>query len=141
MLEGPDFILFGRGSTGGVIEQDSKMPPLEQFTDASVSGGTNDRPRATGDVNIPIDGSGHARRPARQCDGQHQRRGRTAMWCNIGRYGLAPSLALGLGTPTRLDVSYFHQTKMTRPISACPGISASRRRCRATIIMVTEATG
>ena len=36
VLEGPDSILFGRGSTGGVIEQDSKTPEPEQFTDASA---------------------------------------------------------------------------------------------------------
>ena len=34
VLEGPDVILFGRGSTGGVIEQDTKTPQLEQFIDA-----------------------------------------------------------------------------------------------------------
>src|SRR5579872_3497438 len=55
VLEGPDSILFGRGSTGGVIEQDSKTPHLAQFIDASVSGGTNRLGRAVGDVNIPID--------------------------------------------------------------------------------------
>src|SRR5580692_11492822 len=37
VLEGPDSILFGRGSTGGVIEQDTKTPQLEQFINASVS--------------------------------------------------------------------------------------------------------
>src|SRR6201992_1966746 len=39
VLEGPDSILFGRGSTGGVVEQDSKMPNLTQSISASLSGG------------------------------------------------------------------------------------------------------
>src|SRR5579863_4975546 len=58
VLEGPDSILFGRGSTGGVVDQDSKMPTLDQFTLANVSAGTNSLGRATADVNIPIDGLG-----------------------------------------------------------------------------------
>src|SRR5579863_1827045 len=58
VLEGPDSILFGRGSTGGVVEQDSKMPTLNQFISANLSGGTNDLARATADINIPIDGLG-----------------------------------------------------------------------------------
>ena len=64
VLEGPDSILFGRGSTGGVVEQDSKAPQLEQFMDASVSGGTNSLARAVGDVNLPIDGLARPRRCA-----------------------------------------------------------------------------
>ena len=58
VLEGPDSILFGRGSTGGVVEQDSKTPQLEQFINASVSGGTNALARAMADVNVPLDGLG-----------------------------------------------------------------------------------
>ena len=31
VLKGPASILFGRGSTGGVVEQNSKMPKLDTF--------------------------------------------------------------------------------------------------------------
>src|SRR5580698_9291962 len=57
VLEGPDSILFGRGSTGGVIEQDSKTPEQEQFTNISASGGTNNLARVTADVNMPLEGT------------------------------------------------------------------------------------
>src|SRR6202012_4774733 len=36
------------------------------------------------------------------------------------RYGVAPSLALGLGTPTRLVVSYFYQTDDDTPDFGIP---------------------
>ena len=40
VLQGPSSMLFGRGSTGGIINQVSKMPSLTAFGDVSVTGGT-----------------------------------------------------------------------------------------------------
>jgi catecholate siderophore receptor len=127
VLEGPDSILFGRGSTGGVVEQDSKMPGLDQFITASVSGGTNDLTRATADVNISIEGLGT---PAAvrvnvmaNTNGVAERD-----IVKFSRYGFAPSLALGLGTPTRLNVSYVYQSESDTPDFGIPwyfGVPAS----------------
>jgi catecholate siderophore receptor len=119
VLEGPDSILFGRGSTGGVVEQDSKMPTLDQFTVANVSAGTNSLGRATADVNIPIDGLGTpaAARVNLMADtnGVAERD-----VVEFNRYGLAPSLALGLGEPTRVTLSYFYQQEHDRPDFGVP---------------------
>ncbi len=41
VLKGPSSILFGRGSTGGVVEQDSKQPTLSRFADTSFAFGTD----------------------------------------------------------------------------------------------------
>ena len=119
VLEGPDSILFGRGSTGGVVEQDTKTPQLEQFIDASLSGGTNSLGRAVGDVNIPLDGLGTpaALRVNVMAD-TNKVADRDIVQYN--RYGLAPSLALGLGTPTRLTVSYFYQAESDTPDFGVP---------------------
>lgn len=119
VLEGPDSILFGRGSTGGVIEQDSKTPQLEQFIDASASAGTNSLLRATADVNMPIDGLGT---PAALRVNVMANTSKVAERdiAQYNRYGLAPSLALGLGTPTRLTVSYFYQTDDDTPDFGIP---------------------
>ncbi|HWY61500.1 MAG TPA: TonB-dependent siderophore receptor [Rhizomicrobium sp.] len=119
VLEGPDSILFGRGSTGGVVEQDTKTPQLEQFIDASVSGGTNRLGRAVGDVNVPLDGLGTpaALRVNVMAD-TNGVQDRDVVQFN--RYGLAPSLALGLGTPTRLTISYFYQAESDTPDFGVP---------------------
>jgi catecholate siderophore receptor len=107
VLEGPDGILFGRGSTGGVIEQTSKTPQLDAFTAARVSAGTNDLERATVDMNEPIDGLGMP--AAFRIDAMGDSNGVAGREVvKFGRYGFAPSLELGLGTPTRILVSYFH---------------------------------
>jgi catecholate siderophore receptor len=120
VLEGPDSILFGRGSTGGMIEQDTKMPTLDAFTNASVSGGTNDAQRATMDLNVPIDDIG-GMPAAFRLDAMGNSNGVAGRQVvKYGRYGFAPSLALGMGTPTRVDVSYFHQSENDIPDFGLP---------------------
>jgi catecholate siderophore receptor len=119
VLEGPDSILFGRGSTGGVIEQDSKTPQLEQFIDASLSGGTASLVRGTADVNEPIDGLGTPAAFRINLMGNTNKVADRDV-AQYNRYGVAPSLALGLGTPTRLTVSYFYQTDTDTPDFGVP---------------------
>ncbi|HEX3754732.1 MAG TPA: TonB-dependent siderophore receptor [Rhizomicrobium sp.] len=119
VLEGPDSILFGRGSTGGVIEQASKRPSMDAFTAASVSAGTADLQRATVDIDAPIDGLGTPAAFRLNLMGNSNGVAEREV-TKFGRYGFAPSLALGLGTPTRLDVSYFHQTENDTPDFGIP---------------------
>ena len=47
VLQGPSSMLFGRGSTGGVINQVSKVPTPAPFATATVIGGTQPSFRAT----------------------------------------------------------------------------------------------
>ena len=54
VLLGPASILFGRGSTGGVINQVSKLPELNSFVSGTVTGGTDLTRRATVDINEPL---------------------------------------------------------------------------------------
>lgn len=119
VLEGPDSILFGRGSTGGVINQVSKVPGLEPFTDVSLSGGTNDAKRATADVNMPIDNFGTpAAFRINLMANDNGVAGRDSV--DYQRWGIAPSLALGIGTPTRVTLSYFHQSEDDLPDYGIP---------------------
>ncbi|MFX8649011.1 TonB-dependent siderophore receptor, partial [Acinetobacter baumannii] len=53
-LKGPSSILFGRGSTGGVINQVSKTPNLTRSYQGSVSLGTDLTKRATADLTQPL---------------------------------------------------------------------------------------
>src|SRR3984957_12730431 len=54
VLEGPSAVLFGRGSTGGAINQVTKAPLLTPIENLTSLIGTNDLIRSTGDFNIPF---------------------------------------------------------------------------------------
>lgn len=108
VLEGPASILFGRGSTGGVIEQASKLPRLEPEIAGSLTGGTDATRRAALDVNEPLAGLGTGAAARLNVMG-HEADVADRDVVETSRWGVAPSLALGLGTPTRLTLTYFHQ--------------------------------
>jgi catecholate siderophore receptor len=108
VLEGPAGVLFGRGSTGGVIEQGSKLPKLQSFVAGTLTGGTDDTRRATLDINEPLAMLGEGAAFRLNAMG-HEADVTDRDVVQSSRWGVAPSLALGLGTPTRLSVASFHQ--------------------------------
>src|ERR1700759_2172661 len=54
VLEGPSSVTFGRGSTGGVINQESKSPVSGRFIDVEGDFGTVLTRRFTADINQPF---------------------------------------------------------------------------------------
>ena len=50
-LEGPAGVQFGRGSTGGVVNQESKVPRYRQFVNVQTLFGTDKTRRITADLN------------------------------------------------------------------------------------------
>jgi catecholate siderophore receptor len=119
VLEGPSSILFGRGSTGGVINQVSKMPQLQGVLSGTVAVGTDQTRRVTADIDRPVDGLGLPAAFRLDIMGdQGDVAGRDG--AKTERYGFAPSFALGIGTPTRLTFSYFHQTANDVPDYGIP---------------------
>ncbi|MFL6417772.1 MAG: TonB-dependent receptor domain-containing protein, partial [Bryobacteraceae bacterium] len=119
VLQGPASVTFGRGSTGGVVNQASKTPELNQFVSADLQFGTDTTRRAVIDWSAPLPrlGKGTAFRL-------------NAMG-NIGnvagrnvaenrRTGIAPSLAFGLGSATRTTLSYLHQNEDNVPDYGLP---------------------
>jgi catecholate siderophore receptor len=119
VLQGPSSILFGRGSAGGAVNQVSKAPHLAASRDASFMAGSDSRRRATVDVDEPLPelGPTAAFRVGAMAD-QGGVAGRNV--AQNSRYGFAPSLALGLGTPTRLTLRYFHQSESDIPDYGLP---------------------
>jgi catecholate siderophore receptor len=119
VLEGPESVMFGRGSTGGVINQESKMPALAPFVAGTLSLGTDLTRRGTVDVNEPVPelGTNTAVR-LNMMGNDSDVAGRDVT--ENRRYGFAPSLTFGLGTPTRLTFSYFHQTEDDIPDYGMP---------------------
>jgi catecholate siderophore receptor len=114
VLKGPPSILFGRGSTGGIVEQESKVPTLSPFASGTLLYGSDLTARATADVNQPLPqwGEGAALRLNLMVD-RNNISDRDVTQYN--RFGIAPSLVLGLGTPIRLTFTYLHQSEYNQP--------------------------
>ncbi|HEX4228020.1 MAG TPA: TonB-dependent siderophore receptor [Bryobacteraceae bacterium] len=119
VLEGPSSVTFGRGSTGGVVNQSSKAPGLLGFVSGGIDLGTDFTRRATVDIDKPLTllGSGAAFRLNAMGD-MNDVAGRDV--AENRRFGIAPSLSLGLGTPTRWTFSYFHQSADDNPDYGIP---------------------
>jgi len=100
VLQGPSSMLFGRGSTGGIINQVSKLPSLANFGTAALSVGTQPSVRGTVDYNQQIDGTS-AFRVAAIAQDVHS----TRDVMKNQDYGIAPSVRFGIGTPTDVTLS------------------------------------
>ena len=61
VVKGPSAVLFGRGSTGGAINQVSKAPLAAPQGIVTASLGSNDLYRATSDLNLPLAASSAVR--------------------------------------------------------------------------------
>ena len=108
VLQGPASMVFGRGSTGGVINSVTKEANLTPRMSGALNFGTDSTKRFTADVNQPLDGLGEGAAVRLNVMGQDSGvAGRDVT--KQSRYGFGGSLALGLGTPTRLVVDYLHQ--------------------------------
>jgi catecholate siderophore receptor len=119
VLKGPSSSEFGRGSTGGVINQSTKLPTMQPALGAELSLGTADTYRVTADVDQPIPslGSGAAFQLSAMGNQNHVA-GRDIT--ENRRWGVAPSVAFGLDGPTQLTLAYFHLTAKDIPDYGVP---------------------
>jgi catecholate siderophore receptor len=120
VLEGPSSVLFGRGSTGGVVNQVSKEPTLGGHTEVEAAVGTDNTHRATLDFDAPVTQLGQGAAVRINAMGHENNVAGFSDIPHYSRWGVAPSLALGLGTPTRLTFSYFHQSEDDVPTLGVP---------------------
>jgi catecholate siderophore receptor len=124
VLLGPASAVFGRGSTSGVINSLSKQPLASPLAALSMSAGQADFWRGTGDFNLPLSDTAALRLTLMdQRNGVVQRD-----QVLYRRYGTAPTLALGVGTATRLTLSYFKEEENNIPDYGIPfidGVPAS----------------
>ncbi|MEI9993950.1 MAG: TonB-dependent siderophore receptor [Rhizomicrobium sp.] len=116
VYKGPASTLFGRGSTGGVINQVLKAPQLFPIYDFAATGGTNGEARGTADINVVL-GDDAALRV--NLMGQRDNyEGRP--FARNQRFGVAPSIAFGLGTDTVFTLKYLHQQEDNIPDYGIP---------------------
>ena len=108
VVKGPSSATTGRGSTGGTVNLVTKVPNSRPSYNFDLSGGSDETKRITGDINIPLErfklGSqnsfrvnfvGHDSGYAGRKDVENS------------RYGIAPTLLLGLSSKTTLTLGYF----------------------------------
>jgi len=116
VYKGPASTLFGRGSTGGVINQVLKNPQLYPIQNFQITAGTNNEGRATADVNYVL-GDTSALRV--NLMGQiNDVEGRP--YVRNQRWGVAPAIAFGIGTDTTFSLKYLHQQEDNLPDYGIP---------------------
>jgi catecholate siderophore receptor len=119
VLMGPSSMLFGRGSTGGAINQVSKRPKPMPAMEVDLSATTNGLVRGTADVNAPLGDHSALRIAAMGQGGAVSTRDKTT----VQDYGIAPSYTIGMGTPTQLTVSALLQRNRDRPDYGVPPLN------------------
>lgn len=118
VIKGPSGTDYGRSAPSGSINMISKQPRLDSGLDASVSVGSAWMRRGTLDYNQAINDNaafrlnlmGEKTHDAARDNVQNE------------RYGVAPSLALGLDTATRLYLNYLHVHQNNTPDGGIPTI-------------------
>ncbi len=103
VVKGPGSAYTGRGSTGGSINLLNKTPGLRRSFGGTLDFGSDHTRRATGDINLPIGDSVAFR--VNLLAHHSGVAGRDVV--EFERWGVAPSLTLGLGKPTRATISYY----------------------------------
>lgn len=109
VVKGPSSDYSGRGSTGGSINLVSKAPKTEAFGSAEVTLGTDAFQRYSVDSNLPLGNGDDKPTSALRLNAmllQQDVAGRDVV--ENKRYGVAPSLAFGIGSPTEITLSLFH---------------------------------
>lgn len=116
VYNGANSVFNGSGSVGGTINLASKAPQRDNLTIAQGSIGTDDYYRAAIDSNVRasdlvavrVNAVYHRNRvPGRDVE-------------RYERWGIAPSVTIGIGGPTSLTLAYVHQRDDNTPIYGVP---------------------
>ncbi|HEY1900489.1 MAG TPA: TonB-dependent siderophore receptor [Steroidobacteraceae bacterium] len=121
VLEGPSAVLFGRGSTGGAINQVTKAPLLTPLANLASMIGTNDLIRTTGDFNFPFATAAAFR--LNVMGESSEAAGRD--FVKNRRWGIAPALAFGIGEQDTLTLTYLHQQENNVPDGGIPFVDGA----------------
>jgi len=104
VVMGPGSAYGGRGSTGGMINLVTKTPQYDDFVSVTGSVGAPLSGRTALDGNYVISDTAAARLNLMWQDGEVAGRDEVT----TSSFGIAPSLAFGLGTDTRATFSFYH---------------------------------
>lgn len=116
VYKGPASTLFGRGSTGGVINQVLKSPQLFPIYDFALTDGDNGEARGTADANYVLGDEAALR--INVMGQRNNQNGRP--FSRTQRFGVAPAIAFGIGTDTTFTLKYLHQQEDNIPDYGVP---------------------
>jgi catecholate siderophore receptor len=111
VLMGPSSMLFGRGSTGGAINQVSKRAGLMPSASAGLSVTSNGLTRGVADLNAPLSDGAAFRISLMGQEGSAS----TRLQTTVEDYGAAPTYSWGVGADTEATVSGLIQHNRDRP--------------------------
>ncbi len=116
VVKGSDSAMGGRNSAGGSINLVSKKAHLGNSLDGGFTWGSDQTQRYTLDGNYQFNETSAGRLNLMSHDNNVA--GRDAV--NNDRWGMAASLAFGLGTPTRVFLDHYHMENDDLPDSGIP---------------------
>ncbi len=111
VLTGPSGLMFGRGTGGGAINTVSKSAHLGNSYIVNGEVGNGDHYRATADLNYQLSDTSAVRLNLMYTDTGVVDRDLT----HSTRFGIAPTIAFGLGGDTTFTASLSHQQTAARP--------------------------
>ncbi|WP_241132745.1 TonB-dependent receptor [Achromobacter insuavis] len=117
IIKGPDSVYAGRGGAGGSINLVSKAPKAKDAIEVTGQIGTDSNYRGTLDSNWRLGEKSAFRLNVMGNKGDVPGRDKAV---DFERWGVAPSLALGMGTPTRITLSYYHYQNDSMPDYSIP---------------------
>ncbi len=110
VLRGSASLLFGRGSTGGVVNQVNKKPLLIDQYQLEATYGSDSVLRTTADLNKVIGQDAALRMNLMRTAGDNH-------GAKIDKYGIAPTVSWGIGTRDEFSVGLFYLDVDNRPMS------------------------
>ena len=120
VLKGPAGTDTGRSSPTGSINLVSKRPTMSDAGNASVTGGSGSQKRVTGDYNTVLDAEHGTALRLNAVVQDSGVAGRDEV--KNKRWAIAPSLAFGLGSATRVFVNLLHVDQNNVPDGGVPTI-------------------
>lgn len=119
VLEGPAGVEFGRGSTGGIVNQETKQPELNELIGGTAQFGTDEMRRVTVDISEPLASFGPNAAFRVDAVGTQSMVAERNV-AEVRRFGIAPAIEFGLNTPTRFGVQYLHESENSTPDYGLP---------------------
>jgi catecholate siderophore receptor len=118
IVKGPAGTDNGRGAPSGYVNLESKRAKADNFTNATIGARTAGSVRATADLNRQFGENSAFRLNLLSDTGGVEDRD----WVKNKSLGIAPSIAFGLNTPTRVVLNFLHMEQRNRPDGGIPAI-------------------